>query len=154
MRDTKGSSSTVSNGAVYSRYLNAKSAGYHAAVLEVVWPSTIPDVSALLPPVWLVTGAADGMHGQRLNIWVQQLSEISGAQNLLSPSCHALAAFNNVALPTPPTSRQGALQGTRAKQGGKWLVTQRLLAAASATRTASVATSQGYAPVYAAKGQT
>lgn len=40
------------------------SAAYHAAVFGLIWPSTISDLCARSVPVWLVSGAADGIHVQ------------------------------------------------------------------------------------------
>ena len=98
------------------------SAANHAAIFEVIWPSTVSDLRARIVSVWLVSGAADGIHVHPFSVWVQQLSEVSGAQTIQAPVVTRSQLFNSVALPTPPTLRRRALPVNGAKQSDKWLV--------------------------------
>ncbi len=93
---SKSINSTSSNDALYGWYLSTMSTAYHTAVFDVIWPSTVSDLGVRLFPVWLVPGAADGIHVQPFSSWVMYVNAARGAQNLSSPllsRAHSLSLY-------------------------------------------------------------
>jgi len=131
---SKSINSTISNGAVYGWYLNAISAAYHTAVFEVIWPSTVSDLGVRMFPVWLVSGAADGMHFQPFSSWVMYVNAARGAQNVSSPLLSRAHSFSTASLylrnKRCAGERYRSLEPIRAATG---LVAHRRFTSASAT---------------------